>query len=113
MAFAIAIGVVAVVSFHSLPHDFSLIILPLLIAGGALASTDRVADCGNPYTWATVGFLLFFTNLYFVLIYAEKVGLLFLPTVVLVWSISSWEQRGLAARAARHRRLGPISIPTS
>jgi Glycosyltransferase family 87 len=90
-AFAAALGLVAVVSFHSLPHDFSLMILPLLIAGGELASAERVADCGNPYTCVTVGFLLFFTDLYFVLIYAEKVGLLVLPAVVLVWLISNRE----------------------
>jgi Glycosyltransferase family 87 len=113
MAFASAVGAVAVVSFHSLPHDFSLIILPLLIAGGALASADRVADCGNPYTCVTVGFLLFFTGLYLVLIYAEKVGLLVLPTVVLLWLISDWENSRLPARLARHRRVGPLSIPTS
>ena len=113
MAFAIAAGAVAVVSFHSLPHDFSLMILPLLIAGGALASADRVADCANPYTCVTVGFLLFFSGLYFVLIYAEKMGLLVLPTVVLLWLISDRENSGLPARAARRRRVEPISIPTS
>jgi Glycosyltransferase family 87 len=113
MAFATAVGAVAVVSFHSLPHDFSLIILPLLIAGGALASGDRAADCANPYTCVTVGFLLFFSGLYFVLIYAEKVGLLVLPTVVLLWLISDWEKSGLPARAAQHRRVEPISLPAS
>ena len=113
MAFAIAAGAVAVVSFHSLPHDFSLMILPLLIAGGALASADRVADCANPYTCVTVGFLLFFSGLYFVLIYAEKMGLLVLPTVVLLWLISDWENSRLHARAAARRRVEPISIPTS
>src|SRR5580658_33618 len=113
MAFAIAAGAVAVVSFHSLPHDFSLMILPLLIAGGALASADRVADCANPYTCVTVGFLLFFSGLYFVLIYAEKMGLLVLPTVVLLWLISDWENSRLHARAAGRLRVEPISIPTS
>jgi hypothetical protein len=113
MAFAAAVGAVSVVSYHSLLHDFSLLILPLLIAGGALASADPVAGCGNPYTCVTVGFLLFFTDLYFVLIYAEKVGLLVLPTVVLLWSINSWEKSGMRAREARQRRIGPISIPAS
>jgi Glycosyltransferase family 87 len=113
MAFAAVVGAVTVVSFHSLPHDFSLMILPLLIAGGMLASADRVADCSNPYACVTVGFLLFFTGLYFVLMYAEKVGLLVLPTVVLLWLISSWEKSGLPARVARHRQVGPVSIPTS
>jgi hypothetical protein len=113
MAFATAVGAIAVVSFHSLPHDFSLMVLPLLIAGSVLASRDRVGDCGNPYTCVTIGFLLFFTGLYFVLIYAEKMGLLALPTVVLLWLISDWEKTGLPARAAGRRRVEPISIPTS
>ena len=112
-AFATAVGAVAVVSFHSLPHDFSLMILPLLMAGGALASADPVADCGDPYTWVTVGFLLFFTGLYFVLLFAETVGLLVLPTVVLLSLISSGENSGLPARVAQHRPVEPISIPTS
>jgi hypothetical protein len=113
MGFAVAVGVVTVVSFHSLPHDFSLMILPLLIAGGALASADRVADCGSPHTCVTVGFLLFFTGLYFELLFAEKVGLLVLPTVVLLWLMSSWEKSCSPARVAQPRRVGPMSIPTS
>jgi hypothetical protein len=113
MAFAVAVGVVTVVSFHSLPHDFSLMILPLLIAGGALASADGVADCGNPYTCLIVGFLLFFTGLYFELMFAEKVGLLVLPAVALFWLLSSWEKSGFPARVAHHLGVGPVSIPTS
>ena len=113
MAFATAVGSVALVSFHSFPHDFSLMILPLLVAGGALASAGRFADCGSPYTCVTVGFLLFFTGLYFELIFEEKVGLLVLPTVVLLWLISSWEKGGLPARECEQGRVAPISIPTS
>jgi Glycosyltransferase family 87 len=113
IAFATAVGSVALVSFHSFPHDFSLMILPLLVAGGALASGDGGADCGNPYTWVTVGFLLFFTGFYFVLLFAEKVGLLVLPTVALLWLISSLERSGFPARVAQPRRVGPISIPIS
>jgi len=112
-AFAVAVGVVTVVSFHSLPHDFSLMILPLLIAGGALASADGVADCGNPYTCLIVGFLLFFTGLYFELMFAEKVGLLVLPAVALFWLMSSWEKSGFPARVAPHLGVGPVSIPMS
>jgi hypothetical protein len=113
MAFATTVGAVALVSFHSLPHDFSLMLLPLLVAGGAYASGDDRAKRGNPYTAVTVGFLLFFTPLYFVLIFAEKVGLLVLPAVVFLWMIGNREHSGLPAPVAQRRGVEPISIPTS
>jgi len=110
MAFATAVAAVALLSFHSLPHDFSLMILPLLIAGGAFASVVDRAEHGNPYSWVTVGFLLFFTPLYFVLIFAEKIGLLFLPSGVFLWLISSRVRGGLPVLAAPQHRVQPISI---
>jgi Glycosyltransferase family 87 len=113
MAFATAVSAVALVSFHSLPHDFSLMILPLLIGGGVFASADDRAERGNPYTWVTVGFLLFFTPLYFVLIFAEKVGLLVLPYVVFLWLIDRWARSGLPVLVAPQRGVEPISIPLS
>jgi hypothetical protein len=112
MAFAKAVAAVALVSFHSLPHDFSLMILPLLLAGGAIASADDRAKGGNPRTALTVGFLLFFTPLYFVLIFGEKVGLLVLPSVVFLWMIGKRERSGLPAPVSQQRRVEPISIPT-
>jgi hypothetical protein len=113
MAFATAVAAVALVSFHSLPHDFSLMILPLLVAGGVFASADHRAERSNPYTWVTVGFLLFFAPLYFLLIFTEKVGLLVLPAVVFLWLMGSWERSGVPAPVARQIRVEPISIPTS
>jgi glycosyl transferase family 87 len=110
MAFATAVAAVALVSFHSLPHDFSLMILPLLVAGGAFVSVDDRAEHGNPQTWVTVGFLLFFTPLYFVLIFAEKIGLLLLPSVVFLWLIGSWARGGLPVLAAPQHRVQPVSI---
>jgi hypothetical protein len=111
MAFATAVAAVALVSFHSLPHDLSLMILPLLAAAGVFASADLREESGNPYTCVTLGFLLFFTPLYFVLIFAEKVGLLVLPAVIFLWLIGNWGRSGLPAPAARNRRVEPISIP--
>jgi hypothetical protein len=113
MAIATAVAAVALVSFHSLPHDFSLMILPLLVAGGAFVSADHRAERSEPYTWVTMGFLLFFTPLYFVLIFAEKVGLLVLPAVVFLWLIGSWGRSGVFALEAQHCQVEPISIPTS
>jgi hypothetical protein len=110
LAFATAVGTVAVVSFHSLPHDFSLMILPLLIGGGVFASLDERAERGNAYAWVTVGFLLFFTPLYFVLIFMEKVGLLVLPSAVFLWLIGSWARSWLRALPAPQRRIEPVSI---
>jgi hypothetical protein len=110
MAFATAVAAVTLVSFHSLPHDFSLMILPLLIGGGVFAPVDDRAERGNPYTWMTVGFLLFFTPLYFVLIFAEKVGLLVIPSVVFLWLIGSWVRSCLPVLVATQPRVEPISI---
>jgi hypothetical protein len=110
LAFATAVGTVALLSFHSLPHDFSLMILPLLIGGGVFASLDDRAEPGSPYAWVTVGFLLFFTPLYFVLIFLEKVGLLVLPSVVFLWLIGSWARSWLQALVAPQRRIEPVSI---
>jgi hypothetical protein len=110
IAFATAVAAVALVSFHSLPHDFSLMILPLLVAGGVFASVDDRAERGNAYTWVTLGFLLFFTPLYFVLIFAEKVGLLVLPSVVFLWLIGGWARSGLPVLVAPQRPIEPISI---
>jgi Glycosyltransferase family 87 len=110
LAFATAVGTVALVSFHSLPHDFSLMILPLLIGGSAFASLDDRADRGNAYTWVTVGFLLFFTPLYFVLIFVEKIGLLVLPSVVFLCLIGGWAHSGLQPLVAPQRRIEPFSI---
>jgi hypothetical protein len=110
IAFATAVAEVALVSFHSLPHDFSLMILPLLVAGGVFASVDDRAERGNAYTWVTLGFLLFFTPLYFVLIFAEKVGLLVLPSVVFLWLIGGWARSGLPVLVAPQRPIEPISI---
>ena len=114
MTFAMAVAAVTLVSFHSLPHDFRLMILPLLICAGIFTPLERReelrAQRGNPYTWVTVGFLLFFTPLYFVLIFAEKVGLLVLPSVVFLWLIGSWARSGLPVLMAPQRRVEPISI---
>jgi Glycosyltransferase family 87 len=113
MAFAAAVGAVTLVSFHSLPHDFSLMILPLLVAGSALASAEHPAERDNPYTWVTLGFLLFFAPLYFALIFTERAGLLVLPAIGLLWLIGNWKKSGLPAFVVPDRRVEPISIPTS
>jgi hypothetical protein len=85
-------------------------ILPLLIGGGVFASLDERAERGNAYAWVTVGFLLFFTPLYFVLIFMEKVGLLVLPSAVFLWLIGSWARSWLRALPAPQRRIEPVSI---
>jgi hypothetical protein len=112
LAFATAVAAVVLVSFHSLPHDFSLMILALLLAGGAVASDDDRAKRGRPYTAVTVGFLLFFTPLYFVLIFAEKVGLLVLPSVVFLWMFGTRERSGLPVPVTQQTRVEPVSMPT-
>ena len=90
LAFAIAVAMITLVSFHSFLHDFSLMILPLLIAGDAVVSA-RASDKGA-YWIVTLGFLFFLTPLYVVVaLLSPSVGLLALPTVVLLWLMSRWK----------------------
>ena len=107
---ALGIATVSLVSFHSYIHDFSLMIIPLLIAGDALASPEGVTE-KNVYIIVTVAFLFFFTPLYIVLLSREKVGLLFLPAIAAVWLMSQWGTGGLAAiGAASGEKSNSISL---
>jgi hypothetical protein len=82
---------VTLVSFHSFLHDFSLMILPLLIAGDAVVSSVRASDKGA-YLIVTLGFLFFLTPLYVVAaLLTSRVGLFAVPTVVLLWLMGRWE----------------------
>ena len=89
LAFAIALATVLLVSFHSGLHDFSLMIIPLLIAGGAVASV-RVPD-RTAYAIVTLGFLFFFTPFYLVLLNTFSAGLLLLPATAAIWLMSRGE----------------------
>ena len=96
LAFALAVAVVALVSFQSYLHDFSLMILPLLIAADIVASSARVPE-KSAYLIVTLGFLFCLTPLYLLLLVTGKVGLLVLPTVTGIWLMSGWETGGLSA----------------
>jgi Glycosyltransferase family 87 len=87
LAFAIAVAVITLVSYHSFLHDFCLMILPLLIAWGALASLVRVTE-KSAYLVVTLGFVFFLAPLYLVLMFTDKVGLFVLPTITLLWLMS-------------------------
>ena len=97
-AFALAVAVVVLVSFQSYLHDFSLMILPLLIAADIVASSARVPE-KSAYLIVTLGFLFCLTPLYLLLLVTGKVGLLVLPTVTGIWLMSGWETGGLPAFA--------------
>ena len=89
LAFAFAVAVVALVSFHSYLHDFSLIVLPLLIVGDIVVSSTCVPE-RDAYSIVTLGFLFFLTPIYLVLLVTGKIGLLVLPTVAAVWLMNQW-----------------------
>jgi Glycosyltransferase family 87 len=99
LAFAIALATVLLVSFHSYLHDFSLMIIPLLIAGGVVASSVHVPE-KNAYAIVTLGFLFFLTPVYLALLWVERVGLFVLPTVALLWLMSRWATGSLPEVAA-------------
>jgi len=90
LAFAVTAAVVVLISFHSFLHDFSLLILPLLVAGNAVLSSVRVAKTGQ-YLVVTMAFLLFLTPLYQVLLLTHKVGLLALLLIGALWLMSRWD----------------------
>jgi hypothetical protein len=99
LALGIALATVLLVSFHSYIHDFSLMIIPWLIAGDALVSAGAVTE-RNAYIIVTIAFLFFFTPLYIVLLSREKVGLLVPPMVAALWLMSRWETKSLPTFAA-------------
>ena len=111
-AFAVAVTVVTLVSFHSFVHDFSLMILPLLIAGDAVATWVRVRQTAA-YAIVTLGFLFFFSPLYLVLIFTDEVGLFVIPTVTFLYFLSSWKM-GDAPKLVSERHVAePLSLPTA
>ena len=91
LAFAFAVAVVTLVSFHSFLYDFSLMILPVLIAGAIVVSSVRV-PARSAYLVLTFGFLFFLTPLYFELRRTDKVGLFFLPASAAIWLMSRWRK---------------------
>jgi hypothetical protein len=113
LAFAIAVTVITLVSFHSFLHDFSLMILPLLIAGSTVVSSARVTE-KRAYLIVTLGFVFFLTPLYLVfIVLTPRVGLFVVPTVALLWLMSRWETNSLPAPAAERHTAEPISLRTA
>jgi hypothetical protein len=111
LAFGTAVGAVTLVSFHSLVHDFSLIILPLLIAAGLLGSPARVTK-KSAYAIVTIAFVFFFTPFYILLLSTDKVGLFVLPAVAALWLMTKWEPLTLLGFAADHPVPSPGLLET-
>jgi hypothetical protein len=113
LAFAMAVTVITLVSFHSFLHDFSLMILPLLIAGNTVVSSARVTE-KSAYLIVTLGFVFFLTPLYLLLILlTPRVGLFAVPTVAFLWLMGRWETNSLSAPAAERHAAEPISLRTA
>lgn len=87
LAVAIAVATTLLVSFHSFLHDFSLMILPLLICGSMLAGS-AVVPKKTAYLIVTLGFSFFLTPLYIAL--APNAGWLFLSESLAIWLVSRW-----------------------
>jgi hypothetical protein len=88
-AFAIAVAVVLLVSFHSYLNDFSLMILPLLIFGRSIAS--GLAPKKNAFAIGALGLLLFCTPIYLALYAEGSLGWLFAVESIALWLISRAE----------------------
>ena len=88
-AFAIAVATALLVSYHSFLNDFSLMILPLLILGVMLVSVGKVPRL-NAYLIATVGFLLFLTPLYMMLMSTGVLASFFVVELVALCLTSRW-----------------------
>ncbi|MGC2268398.1 MAG: glycosyltransferase family 87 protein [Candidatus Acidiferrales bacterium] len=93
LAFAIAVAVVVLVSFHSFLHDFSIIILPVLVVANLILGSTRLTQ-RSAYSIVTLGFVLFLTPFYLVLLATAKLGLLVLPTVAALGLASQWGALG-------------------
>jgi Glycosyltransferase family 87 len=89
LAFAVTAAVVVLVSFHSFLHDFSLMILPLLIVANVVPAFTHLTKRGA-YSIVTLGFLLFLPPVYLVLLITSKLGFLVLPTTTALWLASHW-----------------------
>jgi hypothetical protein len=111
LAFALAVAVVTLVSFHSFLYDFSLMILPVLIAGAVVVSSVRVPE-KNAYLALTFGFLFFLTPLYFELRRTDKIGLFFLPASAAIWLMSRWRNGSSPVAAGDQHSAEPISLRT-
>jgi hypothetical protein len=87
VAFAIAVATTLLVSFHSFLHDFSLMILPLLIWGLIVTAP---APRRRAYLTVTLGFLFFLTPLYYLLFATSQMGWLFPVQLAALWLASHW-----------------------
>ena len=108
MAFAIAVATTLLLSFHSYIHDFSLMILPILICASVLSASEIVPRT-RACLVASLGFLLFLTPLYLVLFAARRMGWLFLIQAAALWLASGWGAVTEAALDAEGSST-PISI---
>ena len=88
LAFGLAVAVITLVSFHSFLNDFSLMIIPLLIAGSTVPALSVTKS--QAYLIVTFGFLFLLSPLYLALLWSVRVGLFFLPAVAAVWLMSRW-----------------------
>jgi hypothetical protein len=103
LAFALAVAASVLVSYHSFLHDFSLIILPVLIVSNLVPRWTRLTQRGA-YSIVMVGFLLFLTPLYLVLLVTAKLGFLILPTIAGLWMVRRWgAERPLKVPARGHQ----------
>jgi Glycosyltransferase family 87 len=107
LAFASAVATIILVSFHSFLHDFSLMILPLLIVANVVAAFGDLMKRAA-YSIVTLGFLLFLSPLYLVLLVTSKVGLLILPSTTALWLASHWRTERLLRSPVRGHQE-PIS----
>jgi hypothetical protein len=109
LAVALTILVVALVSFHSFLHDFSVVILPVIIVGNLVPRWVHLTHRGA-YSIFTVVFLIFLTPLYLVLLVTAKLGLLLLPAIAGIWTaVRSGSESARTAEAPQHR--ASISLP--
>jgi hypothetical protein len=87
LSFALTLTVALMVSYHLMPHDLSLLILPLLVIGDSLLSGELKGAPRSLFSVAAVS--LFFTPLYLVLwFHFNRVSLMFLAVLLFALAIS-------------------------
>lgn len=89
-AFAVAIAVVALVSFHSFLYDFSLMVLPLLYVTSQRWSSPDLSS-GRALRLSIVS-LFFVTPLYLLIMGTNTVALFFIPGALGLWAVKKWDE---------------------
>jgi hypothetical protein len=100
LAFAAALSTTLLFSFHSYVHDFSLLILPVLIFGAAFGQPRDIPRLGA-YWLVTAGFVVFLTPAYVWMHATHVLGLFAFVEIAALWKVNRWLMGSLTGVPAK------------